>query len=212
MKLFWGPHTCAIGIHVLLEEIGKPYATEEIDVAGGATHREPFRSINPKGKVPTLMRDDGSILTEFGAIATWLARTNPEKGLLPSEPEAEARTLEVLEYVEGTLHAQGFARIFLPERFQPPDVVHETLGLGTAAIKQQGTEIVEQAFAILDRQIAGRAHAGGDAFTIADAALFYAERWAPQVDVALPSNMARHFEAMTARPAVQRVREIWGEA
>ena len=27
MNLYWGPHTCAIGIHVLLEEIGAPYET-----------------------------------------------------------------------------------------------------------------------------------------------------------------------------------------
>ena len=35
MKLYWGPHTCAIGIHVLLEEIGKPYETEKLDWLAG---------------------------------------------------------------------------------------------------------------------------------------------------------------------------------
>ncbi len=80
MKLYWGPHTCAIGIHVLLEEIGKPYETEKLDVGGGggATRLQPFAAVNPKGKVPTLVCDDGTVLTEFGAIAIWLARTNPE--------------------------------------------------------------------------------------------------------------------------------------
>ena len=29
MKLYWGTHTCAIGTHILLEEIGKPYETEK---------------------------------------------------------------------------------------------------------------------------------------------------------------------------------------
>jgi hypothetical protein len=53
MKLYWGSHTCAIGIQILLEEIGKPYETEKLDVAGGATHRLPFSAINPKCKVPT---------------------------------------------------------------------------------------------------------------------------------------------------------------
>lgn len=212
MKLYWGPHTCAIGIHVLLEEIGEPYETEQIDVAGGSTHEPPFQSVNPKGKVPTLVRDDGSVLTEFGAIATWLARTHPDKHLLPDDPEGEARALEVVEYVEGTLHGQGFARIFLPQKFQPPDAVHETLGLGKAAIRKQGRQIVEEAFAILNEQLEGRPYAGGPSFTIADAALFYAERWAPQEDIALPVNLARHFEAMTRRASVERVRRIWNEA
>jgi glutathione S-transferase len=36
MRLYWGPHTCAIGIHILLDEIGEPYETEKVDTAGGA--------------------------------------------------------------------------------------------------------------------------------------------------------------------------------
>jgi glutathione S-transferase len=73
MKLYWGLHTCAIGIHILIEEIGCPYETEKLDVAGGATHWPPFSAINPKGKVPTLVRDDGSVLIDFSAISIWLA-------------------------------------------------------------------------------------------------------------------------------------------
>jgi glutathione S-transferase len=51
MKLYWGPHTCAIGIHVLLEELAVPYETSRIDVGGGATQHADFLRINPKGKV-----------------------------------------------------------------------------------------------------------------------------------------------------------------
>jgi glutathione S-transferase len=105
-------------------------------VSGGATHEAAFLEINPKAKVPTLMRDDGSVLTEFSAIATWLACRNPGKRLLSDDPEAEARAIEVILYVEGTLHGQAFARIFAPEKFEPQDLVHNTLRLGRAAVKQ----------------------------------------------------------------------------
>ncbi len=212
MKLYWGPHTCAIGIHILLEEIGKPYETEEVDVQGGATHEAPFQAINPKGKVPTLVRDDGSVLTEYAAIATWLARTNPDKGLVPSDPEAEIRGIEIMDYAIGTLHLQGFGRIFKPALYEPQDGVHQTLKLGQDEVKKQGRDLVEQALAILDRQMAGRPYAAGDAFTIADSALFYAERWAPPLDIPLPPNLAAHFDRVKARPAVARVRQVWGEA
>ncbi len=37
------------------------YETEKLDVAGGETQKEPFKDVNPKGKVPTLLRDDGSV-------------------------------------------------------------------------------------------------------------------------------------------------------
>ena len=212
MKLYWGPHTCAIGIHVLLEEIGKPYETEAVDAAGGETHKPPFSRINPKGKVPTLLRDDGSVLTEYGAIATWLARTNPETKLLPDDPEREARALEVMDYVVGTLHMQGFARIFKTASFEPPDMVHETLGLGASALKKQGRAMVEQAFAILAPQVAERDYVAGDRFTVADSALFYATRWAPEIGIDFPAARAAHLAGVTARPAVARVLAVWDEA
>lgn len=212
MKLIWGRHTCAIGIHILLEEIGQPYEAQEIDVQGGATQTADFQTLNPKGKVPTLVRDDGSVLTEYGAIATWLARINPQAGLIPDDPEAEARALEIMDYTTGTLHAQGFGRIFLTGRFLPSDLLHETLELGKAAVRRQGRSTVEEALRLLDRAMADKPYAAGQAFTIADTALFYAERWAPQVEIALPPNLDAHFRRMCARPAVQRVRAVWGEA
>lgn len=212
MKLFWGPHTCAIGTHILLEETGKPYEIEKLDVAGGETHKPPFNSINPKGKVPTLVRDDGSVLTEFGAIATWLARTSPDKHLLPSSPNAEARAIEVMDYVVGTIHAQGFGRIFKPEKFEPPDVLHKTTGIGATAVKDQGREIVEAGFRLLDEDLVRHPFVAGDGFSIADAALFYVERWAPQTEIKLPPNVASHFQRMKERPSVRKVMKIWGEA
>ena len=212
MKLYWGPHTCAIGIHVLLEEIGRPYETEKLDVSGGATHRPPFFGLNPKGKVPTLVRDDGTVLTEFGAIATWLARSHPDKNLLPVDPEIEARVVETIAYVEGTIHGQGYARLFAPQKFGPQDIVHQTAGLGQASVQRQGRQIVEAGFAILDPQLGHHDYAAGDGFTIADAALFYVERWAKPQGITLPVNVAAHLARMLARPAVNKVRQLWGEA
>ena len=211
MKLYWGPHTCAIGIHVLLEEIGTPYELEEIDVEGGESRKPPFTDLNPKGKVPLLVRDDGSTLTEYGAIATWLARTNPQRDLLPHDPETEARCLEVMDYVVGTLHGQAFARIFMPAKFEPPDVVHGTLGVGASKVKAQGREMAEAALGILETELAGRTYVAGDQFTIADTALFFALRWAPQAGIPLPPGLAAHYARMKQRPAVVRVMQRWEE-
>jgi len=211
MKFYWGPHTCAIGIHILLEEIGKPYESVKMDVAGGEAGRAPFKAINPKGKVPTLVREDGTVMTEYGAIATWLARTNPDTALIPADPDAERRGLEVMDYAIGTLHLQGFGRLFKTANYEPQDMLHQTLKLGQASVKDQGRAIIDEALAILDRQMASRPYVAGDAFSIGDSALFYATRWAPQEGIALPPNLAGHYERMIARPAVARVRRIWGE-
>jgi len=70
--------------------------------------------------VPTLVRDDGSVLTEFPAIAYWLAVSNPQAQLLPADAEGQARALEAMDYVVATLHMQGFSRMFRPVNFARP--------------------------------------------------------------------------------------------
>jgi glutathione S-transferase len=116
-KLLYAPGACSIGIHVLLEEIGKPYEVEKVDLRAGAHMKPEFTAVNPKSKVPTLQRDDGSVLTEFPAIAFWLGRTHPEAHLLPADPEIEARALEAMDYICGTLHPLGFGRLFRTVNF-----------------------------------------------------------------------------------------------
>ena len=209
--LYWGPHTCAIGIHVLLEEIGAPYDTVKLDAAGGETRRPPFSILNPKQKVPTVVQEDGAVLTEYGAIARALAYAHPEAGLLPADRADEIRAQAMMDYAIGTVHVLGFARIFKPARFEPDDVLHDTLGLGAGRVKAQGRTIAEAGLGILANQLGDREWAGGTAFGIADTALFYVARWAPEVGIALPPPLDAYLARMRARPAVRRVMEIWGE-
>src|SRR6516162_5442978 len=80
MKLYYSPGACSIGIHALLEEIGKPYQLEQVNLREGAQFKPPYTAVTPKAKVPALERDDGSVLTEFPVIARWLGREVIEKG------------------------------------------------------------------------------------------------------------------------------------
>jgi len=116
-----------------------------------------------------------------------------------------------MDYAVGTIHGQAFGRVFMPVRFEPQDPVHQTLGLGQGSVKKQGQQMIEEAFAIVDAQLAGREWAAGDRFGIADAALFYVERWASEADVKLPANLAAHLERMETRPAVRKVMQVWGK-
>ena len=113
MKLYYMPGACSIGIHVLLEEIGKPYDLQKIDGAKQEQYGPDFVKLNPKSKVPTLQKDDGSVLTEFPAIATWLARKNPEKGLLPPDADGEAKALEGKDYVAGQFSVADAALFYV---------------------------------------------------------------------------------------------------
>lgn len=197
MKLYYAPGACSLGIHVLLEEIGKPYEVAPLAIREGAQFKPDFTAINPKSKVPTLVRDDGSVLTEFPAIAFWLARTNPEAHLLPPDAEGQARALEAMDYAVATMHMQGFGRIFRPANFTPEPA-------GEEKVKARGREIFEKGLAVMDEALAGKEYIVGP-FSIADAALFYTEFWAAtRTDITLPANCAAHYARMKARPAVAR--------
>ena len=203
MKLYYSPGACSLGIHVLLEEIAKPYQTQSVNLREGEQYQPAFTSINPKSKVPTLVRDDGSVLTEFPAIAYWLARTNADKKLLPEDPEGQARALEALDYVVATLHMQGVTRIFRPENFSPNPADQEK-------VKARGKEIFEKGLSLIDKQLAGKEYVTGS-FSIADAALFYVEFWgAGRLQIQLPPNCEAHYKRMLTRPAVQKVMQAEG--
>jgi glutathione S-transferase len=195
MKLFYSPGACSIGIHALLEEIGKPYQLELVNLREGAQFKPPYTAVTPKGKVPALERDDGSVLTEFPVIARWLGK---QANLLPKDDEADIRAMEAMEYAVGTMHGQGFARLFRSERFAPSAADQD-------AVKAAGREVVEKGFAVLDKVLAGKNYIAGNDFSASDTALFYCEFWATKrLNMKLPANVAAHYDRMMARPAVQR--------
>jgi len=196
MKLYYAPGTSAVGIRVLLEEIGRPYEVVSVDLRAGEQYEPPFISINPKSKVPTLVRDDNSVLTEFGAIARWLARTNPDAALLPAEPEPEARATELLDYVVGTVHMRGFSRMIVPAVFGPKEQREHVVAAGR--------RIATRGFEIIDAGLSGKTYVA-DRYSYADAALFYVERWAEQFSMPMPANCRLHYETMKKRAAVERV-------
>jgi glutathione S-transferase len=197
MKFYMTPGSCSSGIHILLEECGLVFEAYVVNLLAGDQYKKDYLAINPKGSVPALVLDDGTALTEFSAIAWWLARSYPKRQLLPASLADEVQVLSVLNYAVHTLHTQGFARIFTTERFAPSSCDHES-------VKAQGRQIIDQGFAIVDRQLAGRDFVV-DHFTIADAALFYVEFWAERIGIPLPDNCAAHYRRLLTRPAVRQV-------
>ena len=159
-----------------------------VSLRQGEQFQPAFTSVNPKSKVPTLERDDGSVLTEFPAIAYWLARTNPGAKLLPEDVETQTRALEAMDYAVATIHMQGSSRLFRPSNYAPSAADEE-------AVKARGKEIYEKGLGLLDKALAGKEYIAGS-FSVADAALFYVEyRAANPLKMTLPPNCAAHYSA-----------------
>lgn len=197
MKLFMTPGACSTGIHILLEELELVFEAHIVNLLAGDQYQPEYLAINPKASIPTLQTDDGSALTEFSAIAWWLARCYPKARLLPPDADGEAKVIEILSYVTATVHGQGFARIFTADKFAANRDDFEV-------VKAQGLAIVRQGFEVLNSQLPGEGYALGD-FSIADAALFYVEFWADKSAIDLPENCLAHYRLMCSRPVVKRV-------
>jgi glutathione S-transferase len=197
MKFYMTPGSCSTGIHILLEELELVFEVYLVNLMAGDHLRPENLAVNPKGTIPTLVRDDGSAITEFQAIAWWLARAYPKAKLLPDDAEGEVRVIETLDYVVGTIHGKGYTRIFTTENYSSNAAEH-------AAIQARGREIVSKGFALMNEVLAGKDYVVGS-FSIADAALFYVEFWADRIKLELPPNCLAHYRRMLQRPAVRRV-------
>ena len=56
MKLYYAPGACSLGIHILLEEIGKPFELERISLKDGEQYKPDYVAVSPKSKVPAVQR------------------------------------------------------------------------------------------------------------------------------------------------------------
>jgi len=197
LKFYMTPGSCSTGIHILLEELDLLYEVYPVNLLAGDNRSDSFRALNAKATIPLLVTDDGRSISEYQAIAWWLARSFPKAGLLPDTLDEEIRVLELMDYVVGTLHGHGFTRIFTSDKYALRQEDHEP-------IQQQGKRIVNECFSVINDLLSGKEFVSTD-FSIADTALFYPEFWAVHSNLPLPPHCIKHFATMLKRPAVRRV-------
>ncbi len=192
MKLYMTPGSCSTGIHIILEELDEMFEAYVVNLPAGDHLKPDYVAINPKSTIPTLVRKDGTALTEVQAIAYWLARAYPRARLWPQDAESESRAIEAMAYIVGTVHGQGFARIFATGTFTRNPADHE-------AVRELGRDIVGKGFGILNDALGAKAYLTGG-FSVADPVLFYVEFWADKLNIALPGNLPRITAACSRVP------------
>lgn len=197
MRLYLTPGACSISPHIVLEEIGEPFETRHVAIMQGESRSDAFLSINPKGKIPVLVLDDGNVVTENPVILQLLARLYPDHRLLPADRAGEFDALQLCEYLTGTVHTLGLGRLFRPGMFDPdPDHADD--------VRAEGARIIAKGFDLVAPRLLERPYLC-EAFSIADASLFYFELHANRLGIEMPAAVRLHFERMLERPAVVRV-------
>jgi maleylpyruvate isomerase len=70
---------------------GLSWSTIHVDLTGNDHLGDAYGKLNPNQRVPALVLDDGSVLTQSMAILAWLEETYPAPALLPKDPVERAR-------------------------------------------------------------------------------------------------------------------------
>lgn len=74
MKLYYSPTNCSAACFIAAHYSGLPIDCEQVDLREHKTlSGTNFFSVNPKGSVPCLILDDGTVLNEGPAILQYIA-------------------------------------------------------------------------------------------------------------------------------------------
>ena len=186
-------------VQIMLEELGLPYNVHSINIGKNEQFAPDFLKISPNNKIPAIVDSEGPggkpySLFESGAILMYLAEKTGS-ALWPQETVKKYEVMQWLMFQMGGFGPMlGQAHHFL--KFAPEKIPY--------AMKRYSDE-AKRLYGVIDKRLGEAEYLAGD-YSIADIATFpWAQSFAMQgIDFADYPNVKRWFDAIMARPAVQR--------
>jgi glutathione S-transferase len=160
LKLYSNPlSTYARRVRIALLEKKIEAELVQVDMAAREHKREPYLSLNPYGRVPTIV-DGDLVLYESGAILEYLEVTHPAPALVPADPGSRALVSMHMKLSDLQM-GHPATRVLFSKRFIPEaSWRREEMAKATVEIGKH--------LAILDRQLAGRQYLVGETYSLAD--------------------------------------------
>jgi glutathione S-transferase/GST-like protein len=202
-KLYWAEDTGAFAPQVILEEVGAAYERCDVDLEQGEEMAAAFLAINPRGQIPVLQLDDGSIVTESAAIVLYLAESHPEAGLLPAVGSAERAVLYRWLFFAASNLYEGILRIYYSDRYT-------TEVTQVDAVQAAARRYVDDMWGQLADALEEGPFFLGQKYSVIDPYLLMLTNWHENPDAlfAAQPKLQRLCVAVRARAAVARV---WGQ-
>jgi len=188
---------------IMLEETGLDYRVHPVDIANGEQFAADYETINPNGKIPTIVDQDGPgggpfTVFESGAILIYLAEKTGH--FLSGDPRRRSQALQWLMFQVGGIGPMfGQAQHF--RRFAPQPLPY--------AIERYSTEAA-RLYRVLDKRLAASEFLAEGEYSIADIASYpWVSRHEWQgVSLADYPNVRRWVETVGQRAAVQRGMQV----
>ena len=198
MKLYYAKGTIAIATAIALHEAGLDFEPVRLDFRAGEQTGPEYQAINPKGRVPALVTDQG-ILTETGAILDYIADIAPAAGLRPSDAYEAAKMREAMCYLASTMHV-NHAHKMRGHRWASEES-------SFADMKAKSVQTMTESAAHVENHVLQGQYVLGETFSLADPYLYVACNWleGDGVSVADYPKITAFIEAMRGRASVAQV-------
>ena len=199
MKLYYAPGTISIAVAIALEEAGLAYDPVKLNFGAAEQTKPDYLALNPKGRVPALVTEDGTIFTETGALLEYIAALAPGAKLMPAAAEDAAHMRAVMYYMASTMH-----------------VAHAHKMRGSRWANQQDSwddmtakvpETMTACAAYVEAECLRGDYVLGDVFSVADPYLFTICNWlaGDGVNMATFPVIRAYLERMEARDSVKAI-------
>lgn len=193
MKVYFAPNSRAVRTVWLLEEIGLPYELERFTLGQKEMRGPEYTSINPNGRVPTLIDSDTTI-TESTAIAQYLAaKYAPQLAPGPHDPNF-GTYLQWLHYAEGMI-MPPVNNYVVETVLLPPERRNEQMA-------KRALKLLNKVLGAAEAHMEGREFISGD-FNIADTITGHAVIVSRRLgaDFSILPNLSAYADRLEARPA-----------
>lgn len=194
-------------VRVFLAEKGIDIEKVQVDIMEGENLQSDYLAINPRGVLPTLQLDDGSIIDETTAICRYFEETNPSPALYGHDAKSKALIESWLRQIEGDCFTPTadvlrnsnsvFENRSIPGTNNTPQI---------PALSDRGTDRVLAFYSRLNKHLENTQFLVGDAFSMADITAMCTIDFAEYVGIAVPadlSNLSKWREKVNSRPSAQ---------
>ena len=198
LTLFFAPGSCAVAVQIALLETGAPFTARQLNLAAGEQRSPEYLAINPKGRVPALITEQGT-LTETPALLLYVAQRFPDAKLAPLDnPFLLARMQEVNSFLASTVHV-SHAHGRRGSRWADDEQA-------IAAMQQKVASNMRDGFAQIEQHYLAGPWVLGEQFSVADIYLFVVAGWLKSdgVEISEFPKVADHYRRMLSRPAVNK--------
>ena len=200
MKLYYGGRAPnPRRVRIFLAEKGVVVPTEQVDL-GALQHKSAsFTALNPIQRVPVLVLDDGTIITESVAICRYIEALYPNPPLLG----VGAKELARVEMWNRRLELHLLFPVSHVFRNTHPAMKEMEVPQVPAWAEANKPRIAEF-LGVFDRELEGRPFAAGDRYSVADITGLVAVDFLKPAKLAVPetcANVRRWHAAVSARPS-----------